>query len=57
MPRDNWTYPYDYYPVYAMNQNVSGTFFGPGRMADSLVALTVLLLSTSSFSGGFEGDS
>jgi hypothetical protein len=30
----NWTYPYDYYPVYAKNQTVSGTFYGNNSIAD-----------------------
>lgn len=49
MPDWNWTYPYDYYPVYARNQNISGTFFGTSRMASSTVGVTLLKLNTSSF--------
>lgn len=45
----NWTYPYDYYPIYARNQNISGTFFGTGRMAGSNVGVSVRKLNTSSF--------
>jgi methanogen extracellular protein (TIGR04279 family) len=45
----NWTYPYDYYPVYTRNQNISGTFFGTSRMAGSTIGVTVLKLNTSSF--------
>jgi methanogen extracellular protein (TIGR04279 family) len=49
MPEGNWTYPYDYYPVYTRNQNISGTFFGTSRMAGSTIGVTVLKLNTSSF--------
>ena len=49
LPEGNWTYPYDYYPVYARNQNISGTFYGTSRMAGSTIGVTVLKLNTSSF--------
>ena len=49
IPEGNWTYPYDYYPVYARNQNISGTFYGTGRMAGSTIDVTVLKLNTSSY--------
>ena len=49
LPEGNWTYPYDYYPVYARNQNISGTFFGTSHMAGSTVVVSVRRLNTSSF--------
>jgi len=49
MPEGKWTYPYDYYPVYTRNQNISGTFFGTSRMAGSTIGVAVLKLNTSSF--------
>ena len=49
MPEGNWTYPYDYYPVFARNQNVTGTFFGTSRTAGSTIGVIVLKLDTSSF--------
>lgn len=45
----NWTYPYDYYPVFSKNQTVSGTFFKNNSIAGSAIAVTVLELNTSSF--------
>lgn len=45
----NWTYPYDYYPVYAKNQTVSGTFYGNNSITGSAVAMTIIELNTSSF--------
>jgi methanogen extracellular protein (TIGR04279 family) len=49
MPEGNWTYPYDHYPVYPMNQKISGTFFGTSRIASSTISVIVLKLNTSSF--------
>ena len=49
IPEGNWTYPYDYYPVYARNQNISGTFYGTSPMAGSTIGVSVLKLNTSSF--------
>lgn len=48
-PEGNWTYPYDYYPVYARNQSISGTFFGTGLMAGSKINVSIQKLNTSSF--------
>jgi methanogen extracellular protein (TIGR04279 family) len=48
-PEGNWTYPYDYYPVYTQNQTISGTFFGSSRLAGTVVGVSVLRLNTSSF--------
>jgi methanogen extracellular protein (TIGR04279 family) len=45
----NWTYPYDYYPVYAQNQIISGTLFGPGLSAGSKAGVAAIRLKTSSF--------
>lgn len=45
----NWTYPYDYYPVYSKNQTVSGSFYGNNSIVGSAIAVTVLELNTSSF--------
>ena len=49
MPEGNWTYPYDHYPVYTMNQNISGTVYGTSRMASSTIDMIILKLNTSSF--------
>ena len=49
MPDGTWTYPYDYYPVYARDQNISGTFHGTSQTAGSTIGLSVLKLNTSSF--------
>lgn len=45
----NWTYPYDYYPVYTKNQTVSGTFYGNNSIAGSAITVNVLELNTQSF--------
>lgn len=45
----DWTYPYDYYPVYTKNQTVSGTFYENNSIAGSAITVNVLELNTQSF--------
>lgn len=54
-PEGNWTYPYDYYPVYTQNQTISGTFFGPGLPAGSELGVAAIRLKTSSFQEALRG--
>lgn len=48
-PGANWTYPYSYYPIYAEGQPISGTYFGPDRLAGSKVGIYVSSFSVSEF--------
>ena len=50
----NWTYPYDYYPVYAQNQTISG-MLGSGLPASSKVGVASIRLKTSSFQEALRG--
>ncbi len=34
-PEANWTYPFPFFPVYAENQSISGSFLGQSGLADS----------------------
>lgn len=49
MPDGNWTYPYHYFPIYAQNQTVSGTFLGSTLQEGSVARVELARLNTSSF--------
>jgi methanogen extracellular protein (TIGR04279 family) len=53
-PEGNWTYPYDYYPVYAQNKAISG-ILGSGLLAGSQVGVAAIRLKTSSFQEALRG--
>ena len=53
-PEGNWTYPYDYYPVYAQNKTISGTLVS-GLLAGSQVGAAAIRLKTSSFQEALRG--
>lgn len=54
-PEENWTYPYEYYPVYPQNKTISGTIFEPDRLAGSSMGVAALRLNTSSFQEALKG--
>jgi len=54
-PGGNWTYPYEYYPVYSQNKTISGTLFQPERLAGSRVGVVAVRLNTSSFQEALKG--
>jgi methanogen extracellular protein (TIGR04279 family) len=54
-PGGNWTYPYEYYPVYTQNKTISGNLSEPERLAGSKVGVAALRLNTSSFQEALKG--
>jgi methanogen extracellular protein (TIGR04279 family) len=54
-PEGILTYPYNYYPVYAQNQTISGNLFGPDLLAGSEVGVAAIRVNTSSFQEALGG--
>ena len=50
----NWSQPFDYLPVYAENQPIRGTFWGPRNRAGSDVRIAISRFNTSDLLSAFQ---
>jgi methanogen extracellular protein (TIGR04279 family) len=50
----NWSQPFDYLPVYAENQPIRGTFWGPRNRAGSEVRIAISRFNTSDLLSAFQ---